>query len=81
VSDQRHANKGWNLPTSAEGRIESWDMVKIAVLMDIRDELQRLNTLLYCKNFTGLPFTLKQIDKNTRKRKKKHETTRQPTPR
>lgn len=71
MSDKRHKNGQWNLPTAPDGRLESWDYVKIAVLMDIRDELQRLNNLLYCANFTTLPFTLKQIEKNTRKRKPK----------
>jgi hypothetical protein len=59
--DQRHKDKKWSLPTDSDGRIGSWDHVKIAVLMDIRDELQTLNRLLGCPNFTGIPETLRQI--------------------
>lgn len=40
-----------------------WDTARIqaAVLMDIRDELQKLNALLHCHNFTGIPTTLRSI--------------------
>ncbi len=39
--------------------------------MDLRDELKRLNALLYCPNFTGIPATLRQISQNTKKPKRK----------
>jgi hypothetical protein len=59
----RHKDADWELPTTDEGRIKSWDYVQIAVLMDIRDELQRLNSLLHCHNFQQIPHTLKRIDR------------------
>ena len=54
----RHKDTDWNLP---EGRIDSWDQAGIAVLMDIRDELQSLNALLHCQRFVGIPTTLASI--------------------
>jgi hypothetical protein len=46
----------------------SWEGVIIATLYDIRDELQELNKLLHCGNFTAIPFKLDKIEKNTRKK-------------
>lgn len=64
----RHKNGDWNIPDGDELR---WEHVPIAVLMDIRDELQKLNRLLYCNNFTRIPYKLDQIEENTRKPKRK----------
>lgn len=55
----------WNLPDVA-----SWDRTNAALLMDIRDELKRLNTLLHCSNFTDIPRRLERIARNTTKRRK-----------
>lgn len=41
----------------------------LAVLMDIRDELQKLNRVFNCGNFLSLPHVVQGIEKNTRKRK------------
>lgn len=57
--NRRRANEQW-MPAEPDGSI-SWDRVDTALLMDIRDELQRLNALLHCHNFTGMPTTLKSI--------------------
>jgi hypothetical protein len=69
---KRHANRvnvEWE--TMAEGF--TWEQVGIEVLMDIRSELQTLNRLLHCPNFTGIPQTLRSIRRSmpTRKRKAK----------
>lgn len=40
----RHAQSRWNLPEDGAGL--NWDHVSIAVLMDLRDELQRANRAL-----------------------------------
>jgi len=61
MSMRRHRNVAWALPTSTTGGIESWEYVKIAVLMDIRDELQNLNRQLNCPNFTQIPTVLRGI--------------------
>lgn len=39
--------------------------------MDIRDELQKLNALLGCHNFTAIPNVLRGIRRNTAKPRKK----------
>jgi hypothetical protein len=64
----RHQNVNWPLP---ENQMESWQQVEVAVLMDIRDELQRLNTLLRCPNFQQIPAHLETIKRNTAKPKVK----------
>jgi hypothetical protein len=53
----RHKDVDWRLPD----KVQSWTQVNAAILMDIRDELKRLNSLLHCSNFTEIPFTLKSI--------------------
>lgn len=65
MPDKRHKNVNWTLPTSDSGAIETWQAVEIAVLMDIRDELQTLNRLLGCSNFTRIPQVLRRISSNT----------------
>jgi len=68
----RHKNADWDLPKNAQNGL-SWSHVPVAVLMDIRDELQTLNRLLGCPNFTGIPHTLNQIRRKIptlRKRKR-----------
>lgn len=47
---------------------EKWQLV---VLFGIYQELKRLNTLLHCSNFVGIPGTLRAIRKNTAKPKRK----------
>lgn len=63
----RFKNRNWNLGDDSK-QIESTEYVTFALLMDIRDELQRMNAILHCSNFIQLPHTLKIIEKNTRKR-------------
>ena len=67
----RHKNSNWTFPTSPHGEIETWEQAGIAVLMDIRDELQALNRLLGCKNFTDIPEVLRAIRRNTTKPKRR----------
>lgn len=61
---------GWKLKLDSNGCI-SWEQVGIAVLMDIRHELQELNRLLGCRNFMEIPASLKAIKQNTSKPKRK----------
>lgn len=53
-----------------QGNINSWDAAQLAALYDIRDELKRLNAVLNCPNFLEVPAILREIRKNTKKRKK-----------
>jgi hypothetical protein len=64
-------NAEWNLADET-GNITTWEKVGIAVLMDIRRELQKLNRLFQCPNFQAIPKKLDRIGRNTaRKRKAK----------
>ena len=64
--DRRKANREWRVTDEAgELHDEIRDGVQLAVLLDIRDELQKLNHLLHCSNFTGIPRALSRIRSNT----------------
>lgn len=66
--DRRRKGENWN-PAREDGSI-TWDRVDTALLMDIRDELQTLNRLLACRNFVGIPASLRAIQRNTKKEPK-----------
>lgn len=65
----RHKNTNWNLPD----KCGSWEQASAAILMDIREELQALNRLLNCHNFTQIPYVLRCIREKlpAKKRRKK----------
>ena len=65
----RRKDVDWFLPDVGTGI--SLDHAKLAVLMDLRDELKRLNGLLHCSNFIDIPRVLSQIRKNTTKSRRK----------
>lgn len=69
----------WDLANNV-GNIGTWQNVEVAVLMDIRDELKRINAALYCGNTLNIPNLLRQIERNTRKpkRPKRSEPKRVP---
>lgn len=69
--NRRHKDENWEVPTSVEGAVKSWDYVPIVVLMDIRDELKRLNAALHCHNFLAIPHKLDAIKRNTTKKRRK----------
>lgn len=62
----RYKDADWPLPTP---RIGTWEQVQVAVLMDIRDELKRLNALLHCHRFVGIPKTLDRLDRRFAKKR------------
>lgn len=64
----RHKNMNWSLP---EPKVETWQQAQVAILMDIRDELQGLNRIIGCPNFTRIPLVLDQIVMNTKKPNKR----------
>ena len=45
--DKRQKNKSWTV-TNDNGSVTDWQQVNVAVLMDIRDELQSVVRLLNC---------------------------------
>ena len=69
MCDRRMKNAQWE-PANEQGNVPTWERVNLAVLLDIRDELQALNALLQCPKFMGIPRDLQQIRRNTTKRKR-----------
>ena len=72
MANTRLKNVEWK-PGDENGGAPTWERVGIAVLLDIRDELQTLNRLLSCPNFTEIPRTLRSIRKNTTRPKPKRK--------
>lgn len=68
MRDTRHKNTNWSICRNADDSV-SWDGAQLAVLMDIRDELQQLNRVFSCHNAQDIPNILRRIDKNTKKAK------------
>jgi hypothetical protein len=52
----RKKDVNWDLPEN-----NSLDVVNAALLMDIRDELKRLNSVLNCRNFLLMPRNLDRL--------------------
>jgi len=72
MADRRRRGIQWYVADDAgELYPDMRDGVTAALLMDIRDELQTLNRLLACPNFTQIPTTLRAIRKNTTKARRK----------
>ena len=53
----RHKNVDWGL----NNPIKTTEECLVALLMDIRDELQQLNGVFACHNFQGIPQTMKRV--------------------
>ncbi len=70
MNERALKNQVWDLKPSSGGGY-SWEAIHTGLLMDIRDELQRLNRLLHCPNFMSMPYVLQDIKKNTTKRRRK----------
>jgi len=62
----RHKDVNWTLHEPV-----SWNDINAALLMDIRDELQRLNAVLHCPDFLDIPRQLRLIRQNITKPKKR----------
>lgn len=73
MADRNRRGINWTLP--AAGTI-TLDQAQLAVLMDIREELQRLNRLLHCHNFIGMPATLRSISRKLAKPRRKRTLRR-----
>jgi hypothetical protein len=75
MGDRRHKDQEWSLPegkpNASGGTTHSLESIHAALLMDIRDELKRLNALLHCSNFQDIPARLSAIRRNTAKPRKR----------
>lgn len=69
TGDTRRKNRVWSVCEPDTGNRIAIDGAQLAVLQDIRDELQKLNQLLHCPNCIAIPAILREIRQNTRKRK------------
>jgi hypothetical protein len=65
VSDTRHKNAQWNIRASADNTVH-WDGVQVAVLMDIRDELQTLNATLGCYRVRDMADAMIRMERRGR---------------
>ena len=70
--DRTCADQDWNVADQNGGI--TWDRVHIAVLMDIRRELRKLNVVLNCPSARAIPDLLRKIDRNTARKKPKRKT-------
>ena len=60
------ANSGWYIGRQDDGRYPH-NQVMLALLMDIRGELQRINRTLQCQETQAIPRLLRAIRSNTAK--------------
>lgn len=67
----------WNAGPNGDGTT-THDQAKLAVLMDVRDELKLANVylrdlrdIMTCGNAVDIPNILRRIDKNTKKSERK----------
>lgn len=67
----RHRDTNWNLPegkpNTTGGTTHCWESIHAALLMDIRDELKKMNAILHCSNTLAIPHTLTRIDRRLAK--------------
>jgi hypothetical protein len=70
-TDRRCKNFDWTVRPADPGQPASMAGAQLAVLMDIRDELQAIRRRLDCTMFLNIPNTLADIRRNTAKRKRK----------
>ena len=70
MADRQAKDVEWDV-VNENGKVPTWEHASIAVLMDIRRELRTLNRLLGCANFNAIPHVLRNIEKNTKSRKRK----------
>lgn len=65
MSETRHRNANWVIHQDTMTKTISFDGAQLAVLMDIRDELQGIRTRLDCHETLSIPRLLRDIKRNT----------------
>ena len=78
--DTRHRNANWVLEAVRKDKTVPVADVQLAILMDLRDELQTLNRLLRRGDFIRIPSVLDSVERNTRKRKPKQKRAKRIKP-
>jgi hypothetical protein len=66
MADLRRKDTSWAV-ADENGKCLGVDYAQLAVLMDIRDELQKLNARLSCHETLAIPRYLRRIARNTAK--------------
>lgn len=66
MTDTRHKNAKWNVGE----RITEWDQCQLAVLMDIRDELQAIRRLAECFRIPRALDAMIELGIEARRRKR-----------
>jgi hypothetical protein len=66
----RHANERWELIEAGADRCVADGTIHAALLMDLRDRLDRLLRVLECPRFARIPGALDDIVSNTRRRRR-----------
>lgn len=56
-------NVEWQTAPDLEANGQALERMTLETLMDIRAELRQLNSFLNCRNFVGIPATLRTISK------------------
>jgi hypothetical protein len=69
MADTRHKNGNWTIEANARNEL-SWEAVQVAVLMDIRDELQTVNRLLNCHRIPRALDAMYELGVEARRRKR-----------
>jgi len=71
----RHKDIDWRLPEGVRNvdgsASHQWVSIQVALLMDIRDELKGINSVLHCHNFLRIPQKLDAIQRNTKRKTRK----------
>lgn len=66
----RSKDATWNVHAHGEPGF-GYPSIHADLLMDLRDELKKLNRVFECPNFVKIPRVLDRISANTAKRKKR----------
>ena len=75
MARQRLKDNAWTVEPDALGKY-SFDAAILTVLMDLRDEMKRMNSVLNCPNFLEVPGILRAIRVQTRKAKRRRPALR-----
>lgn len=70
--DTRKKDADWKVAVDQfTGQVLTHADAQVALLMDLRDELKKLNRIIGCRNFTRIPMILDAINANTRRPKRR----------
>ena len=71
MADKRRKNANWSLPDSI-----TWEHVSIALLMDLRDELQGIRSLMNCYRIPRALDAMHELGVDLRRKKRAAATKR-----